>query len=121
MIPLGQSKIKAPAISNNTRDFLFVVLTCVAGSVDALECFRTRRCLAIATLLGTTGPAAVLPFGLWFFLLSYMRVYRDAIPIVFVASIVFSAGVGFPDGSGAAALDRFWLLLGGGAAASPSI
>jgi uncharacterized membrane protein YoaK (UPF0700 family) len=36
---LDQSKIKAPAISSNTRDFLFVVLTCVAGSVDALSVF----------------------------------------------------------------------------------
>ena len=29
----------APAISSNTRDFLFVVLTCVAGSIDALSVF----------------------------------------------------------------------------------
>ena len=28
-----------PPISSNTRDFLFVVLTCVAGSVDALSFF----------------------------------------------------------------------------------
>jgi uncharacterized membrane protein YoaK (UPF0700 family) len=36
---LDQSKKIAPAISSNTRDFLFVVLTCVAGSVDALSVF----------------------------------------------------------------------------------
>jgi hypothetical protein len=34
-----------------------------------------------------------------------MRVYRDAIPMPFVASIVLSVGVGFPGGSVAAALD----------------
>jgi uncharacterized membrane protein YoaK (UPF0700 family) len=36
---LDHSKIEAPAISSNTRDFLFVVLICVAGSVDALSVF----------------------------------------------------------------------------------
>jgi uncharacterized membrane protein YoaK (UPF0700 family) len=36
---LDQSKNEAPAISSNTRDFLFVVLTCVAGSIDALSVF----------------------------------------------------------------------------------
>jgi hypothetical protein len=34
-----QSKIEAPAISSNSRDFLFVVLTCVAGNVYALSVF----------------------------------------------------------------------------------
>lgn len=36
---MDQSKIEAAAISSNTRDLLFVVLTCVAGSVDALSVF----------------------------------------------------------------------------------
>jgi uncharacterized membrane protein YoaK (UPF0700 family) len=36
---LDQCKKIAPAISSNTRDFLFVVLTCVAGSVNALSVF----------------------------------------------------------------------------------
>ena len=40
MVSLGQSNIKeGPAISNNARDFLFVVLTFVAGSVHALNVF----------------------------------------------------------------------------------
>ncbi len=34
-----QSKSGAPAISSSTRDFLFVVLTCVAGTVDTLSLF----------------------------------------------------------------------------------
>ena len=38
-VSLDQSKKMAQAISSNTRDFLFVVLTCVAGSVDALSVF----------------------------------------------------------------------------------
>ena len=36
---MDHSKIEAPAISSNTRDFLFVVLTCVVGSVDAISVF----------------------------------------------------------------------------------
>ncbi|MGA9150301.1 MAG: hypothetical protein WBZ36_06970 [Candidatus Nitrosopolaris sp.] len=36
---LDQSKIEAPMISSNSRDFLFVVLTCVAGNVYALSVF----------------------------------------------------------------------------------
>ncbi|MFZ0511922.1 MAG: DUF1275 family protein [Candidatus Nitrosopolaris sp.] len=32
-------KVAAPALSNNSKDFLFVVLTCVVGSVDALSVF----------------------------------------------------------------------------------
>jgi uncharacterized membrane protein YoaK (UPF0700 family) len=38
-IHADQSKIEATAIPSNTKDFLFVVLTCVAGSVDVLSGF----------------------------------------------------------------------------------
>ena len=44
----------------------------------------------------------------------YLRVYRDIIPIIIVAAVVLSVGVGYPGGSVAAALDRFRLFLGGG-------
>ena len=36
---LEQSKIEAPTVSSNSRDFPFVVLTCVAGNVYALSVF----------------------------------------------------------------------------------
>ena len=69
---------------------------------------------SIATLIGTIGAAAVLPFGLGFFLLSYTRVVRNIIPIIFVAAIDLAVGVGYPGGSVPAALERFWLFLAGG-------
>ncbi|MGC2569942.1 MAG: hypothetical protein WA364_00410 [Candidatus Nitrosopolaris sp.] len=69
---------------------------------------------SIATLIGTIGIAAVLPFGLGFFLLSYMRVVRNIIPIIFVAAIDLAVRVGYPGGSVPAALERFWLFLVGG-------
>jgi hypothetical protein len=52
--------------------------------VLSVTCLVNPVVLAIATLMGTTGAAAVLPFGLGFFLLSYLRVYRDAIPYVII-------------------------------------
>jgi len=54
---------------------------------------------SIATLIGTIGAAAVLPFGVGFFLLSYTRVIRNIIPIIFVAAIALAVGVGYPGGS----------------------
>jgi uncharacterized membrane protein YoaK (UPF0700 family) len=39
MVSLGESKTKTPIISNNLRDLLFLILTCAAGSVDALSVF----------------------------------------------------------------------------------
>ena len=82
--------------------------------VLSLTCLVNPVVFSIATLIGTLGAAAILPFGLGFFLLSYTRVVRNIIPIIFVAAIDLAVGVGYPGGSVAAALERFWLLLGGG-------
>ena len=82
--------------------------------VLSLVCLVSPVVFSIATLIGTIGAAAVLPFGLGFFLLSYTRVIRNMIPIIFVAAIALAVGVGYPGGSVAAALERFWLLLVGG-------
>ena len=82
--------------------------------VLSVTCLVNPVVFAIATLIGLTGPVAALLFGLGFFLLSYLRMYRNAIPILFVAAVALAVGVGYPGGSVAAALERFWLFLGGG-------
>lgn len=82
--------------------------------VLSLTCLVNPVVFSIATLIGTLGAAAILPFGLGFFLLSYTRVVRNIIPIIFVAAIDLAVGVGYPGGSVPAALERFWLFLGGG-------
>jgi len=82
--------------------------------VLSLTCVINPVVFSIATLIGTIGAAGVLPFGLGFFLLSYMRVVRNIIPIIFVAAIALAVGVGYPGGSVPAALERFWFFLVGG-------
>lgn len=64
--------------------------------VLSLTCLVNPVVFSIATLIGTIGIAAVLPFGLGFFLLSYMRVVRNIIPIIFVVAIDLAVGVGYP-------------------------
>ena len=82
--------------------------------VLSLTCLVNPVVMLIAMLIGTIGAAAVLPFGLGFFLLSYTRVVRNMIPIIFVAAIDLAVGVGYSGGGFAAILERFWLLLVGG-------
>jgi len=50
--------------------------------VLSVSCLVNPVVFAIATLIGLTGPHCPLLFALAFFFLSYLKMYRDAIPIL---------------------------------------
>jgi uncharacterized membrane protein YoaK (UPF0700 family) len=87
IVSLDHSKIKAPAISDNTRDLLFVVLTSAAGSVDALSLFGLGGVFASALSGNTVVLGASLVQG------ESMRAYLGI--IVFVGYILGAALAAF--------------------------
>lgn len=102
---LNLSFVEGPAPSR-TRLAAILLTGCVANAVA----------FSLGTLVGTTGTVLAVPLvAVGVFALMAIRVVSGMDAVGVVASVVFTVGVGLPGGNVAAAGDRFWLMLAGGA------